>query len=80
MAAMPLHVCEAIAIHKSQGMTVDNGETWEHLVVLLPAPNSQAGRAPGLAQVASFQGQQSWSVLLSCQQWTILSQLNCSGR
>ena len=52
MTTIPLRVCKAITIYKSQGMTVGNGEPWEYLVVLLPAPNSQASRTPGLAQVA----------------------------
>ena len=51
MTTIPLRVCKAITIYKSQGATVGKEELWEYLVVSLPAPNSQVNRTPGLAQV-----------------------------
>jgi len=51
MTTVPLRVCKAITIYKSQGMTVGTGQPWEYLVVLLPSPGSQPSRTPGLAQV-----------------------------
>ena len=47
---IPLRVCKAITIYKSQGTSVGEGETWELVVVCLPAANAKS--APGLEQVA----------------------------
>ena len=47
---IPLRVCVAITIHKSQGMTVGTGEIFDHVVVHLP--DSTTKRSPGLELVA----------------------------
>ena len=52
MTTIPLRVCKAMTIHKSQGMTVAERELWKKLVVLLPSLNSPSGKTPGIAQVA----------------------------
>jgi hypothetical protein len=52
VSTIPLRVCKAITIYKSQGMTVGLNQIWRRLVVLLPSKTSQAGKTPGLAQVA----------------------------
>ncbi len=51
MATIPLRVCKAITIYKSQGLTVGEGHVWELLVLQLP---SIKGRpvTPGLEQTA----------------------------
>ena len=48
--AIPLRVCVAITIHKSQGMTIGPGQTFERAVVYLPETNSRS--PPGLELVA----------------------------
>ena len=47
---IPLKVCVAITIHKSQGMTIGPREQFERAVVYLPATNSKS--PPGLELVA----------------------------
>ena len=47
---IPLKVCVAITIHKSQGMTIGPGEQFERAVVFLPEPNAKS--PPGLELVA----------------------------
>jgi hypothetical protein len=47
MTTIPLHVCKAITIYKSQGMTVRDEQVWTKIVVMLPASTS----TPGLEQV-----------------------------
>ena len=51
MRQVPLRVCKAITIYKSQGGTVGPGHASEKLVVMLPPASSKAGRTPGVAQV-----------------------------
>ena len=36
MSTIPLRVCIALTIHKSQGMTIGNGEIFEKAIVYLP--------------------------------------------
>ena len=43
--AIPLRVCIAISIHKSQGMTIGPGEVFEKVVVYLP--EDQREQSPG---------------------------------
>ena len=50
--SVPLRVCKAITIHKSQGMTVGEKELWKLLVVVMPEINSKPDKTPGLLQVA----------------------------
>jgi len=47
---IPLRVCIAISIHKSQGMTIGPGEVFEKVVVYLP--EDQREQSPGLELVA----------------------------
>ena len=47
---IPLRVCIAITIHKSQGMTVGEGEIFEKVVVYLPEEGMR--KHPGLELVA----------------------------
>ena len=51
MTTIPLQVCKAITIHKCQGISIDNGEKWSKIVIVLPGSNSRL-RAPGLECVA----------------------------
>jgi hypothetical protein len=48
---IPLRVCKAITIYKSQGGSVGEDEVWEYVVVCLPAANAKHC-PPGLQQVA----------------------------
>jgi hypothetical protein len=48
--AVPLRVCKAISIHKSQGATVGPSSTWKRVVVGMPAKTG--GKTPGLEMVA----------------------------
>ena len=50
--SIPLRVCKAITIYKSQGMTVGPNQVWEYLVVILPMVGSKPDKTPGLLQVA----------------------------
>ena len=36
MSAIPLQVCKALSIHKSQGMTVGEGKQFKKVIVYLP--------------------------------------------
>jgi hypothetical protein len=47
---IPLRVCKAISIHKSQGMTIGPEEVIEKVVVYLP--EDQREQSPGLELVA----------------------------
>ena len=47
---IPLRVCKALTIYKSQGMTVGPGHFWEKIVIKLPAEGER--RTPGEANVA----------------------------
>ena len=47
---VPLHVCIAITIYKSQGITVGNGEFFNHVIVHLPLHSKRV--VPGLELVA----------------------------
>jgi ATP-dependent exoDNAse (exonuclease V), alpha subunit - helicase superfamily I member len=47
---VPLRVCVAITIYKSQGITVGKGEQFEHVVVHLPLNSKRV--VPGLELVA----------------------------
>jgi hypothetical protein len=47
---LPLRICKAISIHKSQGLTVSPGNVWERVVIELPSEASQS--TPGIKQVA----------------------------
>jgi hypothetical protein len=38
---VPLRICKAISIYKSQGMTVGLGKDWEYVVVGFPCPNDR---------------------------------------
>jgi hypothetical protein len=42
---LPLRVCKAISIYKSQGMTVGPGCDWGYIVVGLPGPNDRSNGA-----------------------------------
>ena len=48
--AIPLRVCVAITIHKSQGMTIGPEQTFQRAIVYLPEGNSRS--PPGLELVA----------------------------
>jgi hypothetical protein len=48
MTQIPLRICKAITIYKSQGMTVGEEHVWKKIVVQLPSRS----RTPGLEQVA----------------------------
>ena len=48
---IPLRVCKAVTMHKSQGLTVGEGQVWELLVVVL-SPTKGGSTTPGLEQVA----------------------------
>ena len=50
ITAIPLRVCVAITIHKSQGMTIGPGQTFKRAVVHLPEQGSRS--PPGLELVA----------------------------
>ena len=41
ITTIPLRVCKAISIHKSQGITVGPGNAWEKLVVTLPREDAK---------------------------------------
>ena len=41
ITTVPLRVCKAITIHKSQGITVGPGNVWEKLVVTLPRKDAR---------------------------------------
>ena len=49
---VPLRVCKAITIYKSQGMTVGKGQVWERLVICLANKSARGTNAPGLELVA----------------------------
>jgi hypothetical protein len=51
VTTIPLRVCKAVTIHKSQGLTVGNGHFWELLVVGLPSGKG-SGSTLGLEQVS----------------------------
>jgi hypothetical protein len=48
ISAFPLQICRALTIHKSQGMTVGEGEQFEKVIVYLP----ENAKTPGLPLVA----------------------------
>ena len=47
---MPLEVCKALTIHKSQGMNIGEGKQFEKVVVCLPVSRNTC---PGLELVAT---------------------------
>ena len=51
MRAMPLRVCKALSVHKSQGMTVGQGQPFPSLVLHLPDKNTRS--APGIELVGA---------------------------
>jgi hypothetical protein len=50
ISAMPLQVCKALTIHKSQGMTISEGKHFKKVVVSLPVSGN---KCPGLELVAT---------------------------
>jgi hypothetical protein len=50
ISAMPLQVCKALTIHKSQGMNIGEGKQFEKVVVCLPVSGN---KCPGLELVAT---------------------------
>lgn len=50
MTAIPLQVCKALSIHKSQGMTVGEGKQFQKVIVYLPV---NGNKRPGLELVAT---------------------------
>jgi hypothetical protein len=50
VTTVPLRVCIAITIHKSQGMTIGDGQIFEKVIVYLPEAGSRSD--PGLELVA----------------------------
>ena len=52
MTTVPLCVCVALSIHKSQGMTIGPGESFEKVVVYLPDKNQNQKSTLGLELVA----------------------------
>ena len=51
MTTIPLRVCVALTIHKSQGMTIGPGENFEHAVVYLPDKSKNQKSTAGLELV-----------------------------
>ena len=52
MTTIPLRVCNALTIHKSQGMTIGPGENFERAIVYLPDKSMKQKTTPGLELVA----------------------------
>lgn len=50
VTTIPLRVCKAITIHKSQGITAGPGRLWKKIVAALPGPNDR--KTAGLELVA----------------------------
>ena len=50
MTAIPLQVCKALSIHKSQGMTVGEGKQFQKVIVYLPL---NGNKCPGMELVAT---------------------------
>ena len=50
MTAIPLQVCKALSIHKSQGMTVGEGKQFKKVIVHLPI---NGNKCPGQELVAT---------------------------
>jgi hypothetical protein len=51
ITAFPIQICRALTIHKSQGMTIGEGERFKKVVVHLP----DNAHCPGLPLVACSQ-------------------------
>ena len=51
VTTIPLRVCVALTIHKSQGMTIGPGENFEHAVVYLPDKSKNQKSTAGLELV-----------------------------
>jgi ATP-dependent exoDNAse (exonuclease V) alpha subunit len=50
MSAIPLQVCKALSIHKSQGMTVGEGKLFKKVIVYLP---NNGSKCPGQELIAT---------------------------
>jgi len=50
--ALPLGCCKALFIHRSRGMTVGPGKSFNYVTVHYPTKNSSARSTPGLELVA----------------------------
>ena len=53
VTALPLCCCAALSIHKSQGMTVGPGQSFEKVIIYYPSEPGTRSNTPGLELVAS---------------------------